>query len=84
MASRRPLVPTRWALPATAVVVAGFAAHLYRESTSESRRVAAAQAAREEAERLRRNEAMMEMYGDRSTLADLERATTLYDKTNNH
>lgn len=84
MAPRRPFVPARWALPATALVCAGFAANLYRESTSESRRTAAAQAAQEEAERLRRNEAMMDMYGDRTSLADLERATSLYSKSNNH
>jgi hypothetical protein len=77
MAPRRPL-PLRFAVPATALVCVGFATHLYRESTAETRRTAAAAAAQEEVERRRRNEAIMDMYGDRSSLADLEKAATFY------
>jgi hypothetical protein len=77
MAPRRPL-PLKWVAPATAIVCVGFAAHSIRQYIAESRQSAAAMDAEAEAARRRREQSIMDMYGDRTSLADLERASELY------
>jgi hypothetical protein len=77
MAPRRPL-PLKWVAPATALLCAGFAAHTIRQYLADSRQSAAAMDAEFEMARRRREQAIMDMYGDRTSLADLERASTMY------
>ena len=62
----------------TALVVAGLAANALREYVVDAYQASVvANAEAEKARRLREQE-IMDMYGDRSSLADIERAAKLY------
>ncbi|KAK3899913.1 N-acetylglucosaminyl-phosphatidylinositol [Staphylotrichum tortipilum] len=65
----------KWIPPLAAVVTAGYAVASYREAHTAA---AAEQAA--EMERLRRNAAMADAYGDRGSLEELERAVRVYEE----
>ncbi|KAF4997735.1 hypothetical protein FGRMN_3655 [Fusarium graminum] len=70
----------RWVKPAVAVVAVGYGAKLSLEMVS-NRRLAQLEATeRENAAYRQRNEALMNMYGDRSSLDELEKAVQYYEK----
>ncbi|KAH8431476.1 hypothetical protein N8T08_011189 [Aspergillus melleus] len=69
-----PAKPSKWYLPAMAVIALGFgAANLY---TNQQQRHEQAQ---EEFERLQRNRQLMDAYGDKDNLHDIERALAVYE-----
>jgi hypothetical protein len=75
--ARRPL-PLKWVAPVAALACAGLAAQSLRAYVSDSRRSAAALDAEAELARRRHEQHIMDMYGDRTSLADLERASEIY------
>ncbi|KAM5354375.1 hypothetical protein ACJ41O_001024 [Fusarium nematophilum] len=69
-----------WVKPVAAVVVVGFGAKTYL-GMAHTRRLAQIEAMeRENAAMRARNEALMNMYGDRSSLDELEKAVEFYEK----
>ena len=64
--------------PVAAIACAGFAAQSLRVYISDSRRANAVLDAEAELARRSREQAIMDMYGDRTSLADLERASAIY------
>ncbi|KAK4109071.1 hypothetical protein N656DRAFT_771246 [Canariomyces notabilis] len=75
-ASRNGMKSIKWVPPLVAVVGAGYGIASYREAQGSQRLAAAEQA---EAERRRRNAALADAYGDRSSLEELERAIKVYE-----
>lgn len=70
----------RWVKPVAAVVAVGYGAKLSLEMVA-TRRIAQMEATeRENAAYRERNEALMNMYGDRSSLEELEKAVQFYEK----
>ncbi|RAL11850.1 uncharacterized protein BO97DRAFT_425149 [Aspergillus homomorphus CBS 101889] len=73
--------PSRWYLPVMAAIALGFGA--YNHYTAESHTPVSTQqkllAQQAEEERLRKNRALMDAYGDKETLQDIERALVVYD-----
>lgn len=66
--------------PVAAVVAVGYGAKLSLEMVA-TRRIAQMEATeRENAAYRERNEALMNMYGDRSSLEELEKAVQFYEK----
>ncbi|KAL2022855.1 hypothetical protein VTK56DRAFT_4386 [Thermocarpiscus australiensis] len=75
-ASRRGGKGIKWVPPLAAVIGAGYGVASYREAQADERLAAAEQAAEE---RRRREAALADAYGDRSSLAELERAMRVYE-----
>lgn len=70
----------RWVKPVAAVVAVGYGAKLSLEMVA-TRRIAQMEATeRENVAYRERNEALMNMYGDRSSLEELEKAVQFYEK----
>ncbi|KAF4467434.1 hypothetical protein FALBO_5687 [Fusarium albosuccineum] len=70
----------RWVKPVAAVAVVGYGAKTYLEM-AQTRRIAQIEAMeRENAAFRERNETLMNMYGDRSSLNELEKAIEFYEK----
>ncbi|GAB1319385.1 N-acetylglucosaminyl-phosphatidylinositol biosynthetic protein [Madurella fahalii] len=66
----------KWVPPLVGVITAGYAVATYREAQVEER---LAQAQQAEAERRRKDAALADAYGDRSSLEELERAMRVYE-----
>lgn len=60
-------------------MVAGYGIQTYARRVSDAR-MAAAEAEAEDAARRRRNEALMDEFGGRSSLQELEKAVQFYEK----
>ncbi|PHH92064.1 hypothetical protein CDD83_9090 [Cordyceps sp. RAO-2017] len=73
-------MPFRWFVSIAALSGAAFAAKVWLDGAVERRDENAQRAEREAAERQRRNDALMDVYGDRSSLAALEQAVKFYEK----
>ncbi|PYH93084.1 hypothetical protein BO71DRAFT_400005 [Aspergillus ellipticus CBS 707.79] len=77
---KRPLLspgfkkPSRWYLPLMGVIALGFGVANYYESQPHRHRYNL-----EEEDRLRKNRALMDAYGDKQTVQDIERALVVYD-----
>ncbi|KAM0555725.1 hypothetical protein ACHAPJ_006116 [Fusarium lateritium] len=70
----------KWVKPVAAVTAIGYGAKLSLEMAA-TRRIAQIEAMeRENAAYRERNEALMNMYGDRSSLEELEKAVQYYEK----
>lgn len=72
-------MPFRWLKPLAALSVAGFAAKTYVDGDG-AHAASRQQAERDDAELRRRNDALMDVYGDRSSLDALEKAVEYYEK----
>ncbi|KAJ6445505.1 fructose-bisphosphate aldolase [Purpureocillium lavendulum] len=70
----------RWLKPIIAVSVAGFAVKAYVDAAGRRRAAQMLAAERDAAERLRRDNALLDVYGDRSSLEALEKAVEFYEK----
>ncbi|GKZ25038.1 hypothetical protein AbraIFM66951_000496 [Aspergillus brasiliensis] len=66
--------PSRWYLPLMGAIALGFGVANYYETQARQ-----SQFNREEEERLRKNRALMDAYGDKETVQDIERALVFYD-----
>ncbi|RAL02648.1 uncharacterized protein BO80DRAFT_423574 [Aspergillus ibericus CBS 121593] len=66
--------PSRWYLPLMGAIALGFGITNYYQDQAKHY-----QYTREEEERLRRNRALMDAYGDKETVQDIERALVVYD-----
>ncbi|GLA01072.1 hypothetical protein AnigIFM60653_010926 [Aspergillus niger] len=66
--------PSRWYLPLMGVIALGFGVANHLENQARQ-----PQFDREEEERLRKNRALMDAYGDKETVQDIERALVVYD-----
>ncbi|KAB8243968.1 hypothetical protein F9C07_10939 [Aspergillus flavus] len=62
----------KWYLPTMGMIALGFGVYNYYNAPTPAYDP-------EEAERLRRNKALMDAYGDKETLQDIERAFALYE-----
>ncbi|PYH43682.1 uncharacterized protein BP01DRAFT_358407 [Aspergillus saccharolyticus JOP 1030-1] len=74
--------PSRWYLPAMAAIALGFGAYNHftaTQSTAPTNLQSQAQLQQQEEERLRKNRALMDAYGEKETLQDIERALVVYD-----
>ncbi|OOF91235.1 hypothetical protein ASPCADRAFT_211521 [Aspergillus carbonarius ITEM 5010] len=66
--------PSRWYLPLMGAIALGFGVANYYEDQAKHYRYD-----REEEERLRKNRALMDAYGEKETVQDIERALVVYD-----
>lgn len=66
--------------PVAAVVVVGYGVKTYLDMAQNRRRAQMEYMEREAATRKQRNEMLMDMYGDRSSLDELEKAIEFYEK----
>ncbi|PYI10702.1 hypothetical protein BO78DRAFT_359863 [Aspergillus sclerotiicarbonarius CBS 121057] len=66
--------PSRWYLPLMGAIALGFGVANYYEDQAKHY-----QYDREEEDRLRKNRALMDAYGDKETVQDIERALVVYD-----
>ncbi|PWY72285.1 hypothetical protein BO70DRAFT_399168 [Aspergillus heteromorphus CBS 117.55] len=66
--------PSRWYLPLMGVIALGFGVANYYETQGHRHRYNL-----DEEERLRKNRALMDAYGDKETVQDIERALVVYD-----
>ncbi|KAM4066994.1 hypothetical protein HRG_001004 [Hirsutella rhossiliensis] len=76
--SRR--MPYRWFVSVAAISGAAYAAKGWLDRAGARRSQDAERAERDAAERQRRNDALMDVYGDRSNLEALEQAVKFYEK----
>ncbi|PWY80881.1 hypothetical protein BO94DRAFT_587624 [Aspergillus sclerotioniger CBS 115572] len=83
--SQRPLIkrpaltpafkkPSRWYLPLMGAIALGFGVVNYYQDQAKHYHYD-----REEEERLRKNRALMDAYGEKETVQDIERALVVYD-----
>ncbi|KJZ73272.1 hypothetical protein HIM_07276 [Hirsutella minnesotensis 3608] len=72
--------PFRWAISGVALTVAAYASKRWLDSSSERHAEHAERAEREAADLQRRNDALLDVYGDRSSLEALEQAVQFYEK----
>lgn len=73
-------MPSGWVKPVAAVLVAGVGAKSYLDVAQQRRQAHAERMEREHAELKQRNEMLLNMYGDRSSLEALEKAVEFYEK----
>ncbi|KAK7429279.1 hypothetical protein QQZ08_004089 [Neonectria magnoliae] len=73
-------MPRGWIKPVAAVVVVAYGAKTYLDMANNRRIAQNEYMERESASRKQRNEILMEMYGDRSSLNELEKAIEFYEK----
>ncbi|KAH7160081.1 hypothetical protein B0J13DRAFT_120597 [Dactylonectria estremocensis] len=71
---------SRWIKPVAAVAVVGYGVKTYLDMAQNRRRAQVEYMEREAATRKQRNEVLMDMYGDRSSLDELEKAIEFYEK----
>ncbi|RAH84545.1 hypothetical protein BO86DRAFT_396799 [Aspergillus japonicus CBS 114.51] len=77
--------PSRWYLPLMAAIALGFGAYNHYTATATSPTSTSTKSLQnqlyqqQEEERLRKNRALMDAYGDKETLQDIERALVVYD-----
>ncbi|EXV01126.1 hypothetical protein X797_005699 [Metarhizium robertsii] len=76
--SRRP--PFRWLKAALVLCGAGYIANVYIGRVRERRIADIVAAETKAAELQRRNNALLDVYGDRSSLEELEKAVQFYEK----
>ncbi|KAJ4415687.1 hypothetical protein N0V82_007180 [Gnomoniopsis sp. IMI 355080] len=76
---RRTLTNVRWVPTIFALVSIGYGVSAYRRTQLEKYHTQSIEHERMEAERRRRNAVLMDAYGDKSSLADLEKAMALYE-----
>lgn len=69
-----------WIKPVAAVLVVGYGVKTYLGMSYERRRAQLEYMDRENAAMKARNEALMNMYGDRSSIEELEKAIEFYEK----
>ncbi|KAH6970793.1 hypothetical protein BGZ61DRAFT_360978 [Ilyonectria robusta] len=69
-----------WVKSVAAVVVVGYGVKTYLDMAQNRRRAQMEYMEREAATRKQRNEMLMDMYGDRSSLDELEKAIEFYEK----
>ncbi|KAF4122367.1 hypothetical protein GMORB2_7359 [Geosmithia morbida] len=74
-------VPTKLIATVATALVAGYGVRTYTSHVRDARN-AAAEAEALDAERRRRNEALMDEFGARGSIADIERAVQFYEKKN--
>ncbi|KAE8151695.1 hypothetical protein BDV25DRAFT_152318 [Aspergillus avenaceus] len=74
---KRPYIPPRtigkWYLPTMGIIALGFGVYNYYTTPRPTFNDP------EEEDRLRRNKALLDAYGDKETVQDIERAFALYD-----
>ncbi|PWI69300.1 hypothetical protein PCL_00947 [Purpureocillium lilacinum] len=73
-------MPFRWLKPILAVSIVGLAVKTYADVAGRRRDARLLAAERDAAEQQRRNNALMDVYGDRSSLEALEKAVEFYEK----
>ncbi|KAJ4385416.1 hypothetical protein N0V93_009844 [Gnomoniopsis smithogilvyi] len=78
-ASRRSLTNVRWVPTIFALVSIGYGISAYRHTQLEKYHSQSIERERMEAERRRRDTVLMDAYGDKSSLEDLEKAMALYE-----
>ncbi|KAF6814043.1 hypothetical protein CMUS01_08076 [Colletotrichum musicola] len=71
----------RWIPPTVAVVAVGYGLNTYRQSMVQ-RRIAVAEAERQAVEERKRAAKLLDAYGDRSSLEELEKAMQVYEAQN--
>ncbi|OJJ96258.1 hypothetical protein ASPACDRAFT_1859509 [Aspergillus aculeatus ATCC 16872] len=79
--------PSRWYLPLMAAIALGFGAYNHYTAPAPATTTTTTTKAlqnqhlyqQQEEERLRKNRALMDAYGDKETLQDIERALVVYD-----
>lgn len=76
----RPKMPLGWAKPVAAAVVVGYGVKSYLDVANNRRTAHAEAMEREAADLKKRNEMLLNMYGDRSSLEELEKAIEYYEK----
>ncbi|KAF7544005.1 hypothetical protein G7Z17_g10295 [Cylindrodendrum hubeiense] len=76
----RRRMPTGWVKPVAAVVVVGYGVKTYLDMAQNRRQAQIEYMEREAASHKQRNEMLMDMYGDRSSLDELEKAIEFYEK----
>ncbi|KAA8643357.1 hypothetical protein EYZ11_009064 [Aspergillus tanneri] len=67
-----PGKPSKWYLPAVAVIALGFGISNYNNTQRYETQ-------QDEAKRQRRNQQLMDAYGDKDTVHDMERALEVYE-----
>ncbi|KAG7049836.1 hypothetical protein CCUS01_03944 [Colletotrichum cuscutae] len=72
----------RWIPPTVAVVAVGYGLNAYREGMVERRRAKNAAAEKQAIEDRMRAAKLMDAYGDRSSLEELEKAMAVYESQN--
>ncbi|VUC20994.1 unnamed protein product [Clonostachys rosea] len=75
--SRRMPMPFRWFKPLAALVAVGLGARAYAVNARDRRTIAAAHESEQER---RRQQNLMDVYGSRDSLEDLENAIRFYEK----
>lgn len=69
-----------WLKPVAGVVVVGYGVKTYLDMAQQRRQAQIEYMEREHAAQRQQNEMLMEMYGDRSSLDELEKAIKFYEK----
>ncbi|KAJ0383161.1 hypothetical protein COL922a_011053 [Colletotrichum nupharicola] len=72
----------RWIPPTVAVVAVGYGLNTYRQAMVQRRIAMAEQAERQAVEDRKRAAKLMDAYGDRSSLEELEKAMQVYEAQN--
>ncbi|KXH66822.1 hypothetical protein CSAL01_04792 [Colletotrichum salicis] len=72
----------RWVPPTVAVVAVGYGLNAYREGMVERRQAKNAAAEKQVIEDRKRAAKLMDAYGDRSSLEELEKAMAVYESQN--
>ncbi|KXX78508.1 N-acetylglucosaminyl-phosphatidylinositol biosynthetic protein [Madurella mycetomatis] len=75
-ASRNGVKGVKWVPPLVGAITAGYAVATYREAQAETH---LAQMQQAEVERRRKDAALADAYGDRSSLEELEKAMKVYE-----
>ncbi|KAJ0329404.1 hypothetical protein COL5a_003960 [Colletotrichum fioriniae] len=72
----------RWIPPTVAVAAVGYGLNAYREGMVERRQAKNAAAEKQAIEDRKRAAKLMDAYGDRSSLEELEKAMAVYESQN--
>lgn len=76
----RRKMPIGWMKPVAGVLAVGYGVKTYLDMAQRRRQAQVEYMEREHAAMKERNEMLMEMYGDRSSLDSLEKAVEFYEK----
>ncbi|KAJ2980822.1 hypothetical protein NQ176_g2410 [Zarea fungicola] len=71
--------PMRWVPTIVGLSIVGYGAKIYIDGAREKREQVLEARYREEAERRRRNDMLLDVYGDRESLEGLEKAIKFYE-----